>query len=210
MLEDAISNFDKYKAVFSVLSDAGWSVVLGITGATPLVYISVYPDEWLNEYNKNHYVFTDPAFVWCLENRGYRRWSDVKKDDPQDVLAKAARHGLKFGAVFAMPSGHSAERFHVLSCARSDREFEDSELKRLMEHFSELIVGFENRSALSAGERRCLYLISRGYKQSQVAAEMEISVETVKKRLASARTALEADNTMHAISIAERRGVFTL
>jgi len=210
MIEDSIPNFSKYKAVFTVLAGSGWGVVLGITGVTPLAYIATYPDEWLNEYNTNHYAFSDPAFAWSLENRGYRRWSEIDIEDPQDVMKKAKRFGLNFGAAFSISSAQSTERFHAFFCARPDREFENNELVHLMDHFAELVIGFENVSALTASEKQCLFLISRGYSQSQVASKMELSVETVKKRLSSARTALQAENTIHAISIAERRGIFTL
>lgn len=58
---------------------------------------------------------------------------------------------------------------------------------------------------LTITERRTLYLISLGFVPKQIAEYDGVSYFAIKERLRSARQALDANNTTHAVAIAIRR-----
>ncbi len=112
------------------LCPAGYALAFHVRFATPTFLFQTYSDEWIDIYSQKGFVMVDPTVRWGFENTGAIRWSDLADDDPSDVLATAARHGLKYGFAYAMDSGGSRS---MTSYARGDREFTDDEIATISE-----------------------------------------------------------------------------
>lgn len=125
------------------LTPAGYVVGLQINYTAPRFMFQTYSKTWLDYYSQNGLVMSDPTVAWCFENIGSCRWSDL--DDPAGVLDAAARHGLKYGAIYATESGDSRT---MSGFARSDREFTDDEIEKMSALVEELHTMTLNKSEL--------------------------------------------------------------
>jgi DNA-binding NarL/FixJ family response regulator len=73
---------------------------------------------------------------------------------------------------------------------------------QLVEHLGE--------KQLSARELQVLQLVARGDRNKEIGRKLDISEETAKMHLKNAAAKLNARDRTHAVSIAVRRGIFTL
>jgi DNA-binding NarL/FixJ family response regulator len=78
----------------------------------------------------------------------------------------------------------------------------NSVASQLVEHLGE--------KQLSARELQVLQLVARGDRNKEIGRKLDISEETAKMHLKNAAAKLNARDRTHAVSIAIRRGIFTL
>lgn len=168
-----------------------------------------YPAEWQQHYEDSEYFFLDPVFLWAATHIGETRWSDIRMPDPRGVLKKAAAFGLNYGCIFSRKSKSSISRRSrsILSIAREDREFTDTEMQFLRIIFDRLVERMSQGHFLTDKEVACLTCIAEGLDFALTAEHLGISVPTVKARLAKAREKMGAKTTAQAISLASKEGV---
>jgi LuxR family transcriptional regulator, quorum-sensing system regulator SdiA len=188
-----------------LVAPMGYSIGLHIRFASPLIYRSTYPAEWVETYNNHSYYLRDPLVFWGVGVVGTTRWSAIPLPDPFGVMAKAAGHGLRFGA--ASSYGPITSR-SVVGIARSDREFNDDELEALKELTIRLHIAAKPPSELTRAQAEALQCLANGDRHAAAAAKLGISESALKARLVSARIRLEARTTSEAIRKAREYRLF--
>lgn len=178
------------------LAPMGYTVGLHIRFASPMVYRSTYPVEWVEIYNNHSYYLRDPLVFWGVGVTGTTRWSAIPLPDPFSVMKKAANYGLKYGA--ASSYGPITSR-SVVGIARSDREFTEDELETLKELTIRLHIAAKPPSELTKAQIEALKCLANGDRHAAAAEKLGISESALKARLVSARTRLEARTTSEAI-----------
>ncbi len=178
------------------LAPMGYTVGLHIRFASPLVYKSSYPSEWVDHYNSHSYYLRDPLVFWGVGVEGTTRWSHIPLPDPFSVMKKAASYGLAYGAVSSY--GPITSR-SIVGIARSDREFTDEEIDQLRELTVQLHIEAKPPSELTKAQIEALQCVANGDRHTAAAAKLGISESAFKARLQSARLRLEARTTSEAI-----------
>ena len=179
---------------------AGFAVGLHIRFAAPLITVHSYDSEWLEHYTANAYALRDPMVAWCLSNTGTIRWSDLTIPDPFDIWGQAASFGLKYGV--AISCGPMDSRT-IVGVSRSDREFDDQEMKRIEEIVLQMHDISKPPTELTKAQVQALQCIADGDRHAAAAAKLNISESALKARLTSARTRLLARTTSEAIQRAK-------
>ena len=116
------------------VATAGYALAFHIRFTAPTFLLQAYPKAWTTYYSVHALVMSDPTVAWGFTHEGACRWSDLD-DDPAHVMDRAAEHGLKYGIVCAVESAGSRS---FGSFARTDREFTDAEMDRLLAVLAEL------------------------------------------------------------------------
>lgn len=178
------------------LAPEGYAVGLHIRFASPLIYHSRYPADWVEYYNSHSYYLRDPVIFWGIGTAGTRRWSEIPLPDPFELLKKAATYGMKFGAVSSY--GPITSR-SMAGITRSDREFTDSEMERLADITARLHIAAKPPSELTKAQIEALQCIANGDRHTAAAAKLGISESAFKARLNSARIRLEARTATEAL-----------
>jgi len=190
------------KSVMHLLSDLeeiaplGYTVGLHIRFASPLVYKSSYPPEWVERYNSHSYYLRDPLVFWGVGTAGTTRWSAIPLPDPFGVLKQAAAYGLKYGAVSSY--GPITSR-SIVGVSRGDREFSDDELAQVAELTVRLHIESKPPSELTKAQIEALQCVANGDRHTAASAKLGISESAFKARLQSARIRLEARTTSEAV-----------
>ena len=178
------------------MAPRGYTVGLHIRFASPLVYQSSYPAEWIEYYNANSYYLRDPLVFWGVGTSGTTRWSEIPLPDPFGVLKKAAAHGLTYGAVSSYGPINSRS---IVGISRADREYSSEELAKLADITARLHIQAKPPSDLTKAQIEALQCIANGDRHTAAAAKLGISESAFKARLSSARGRLEARTTSEAL-----------
>jgi LuxR family transcriptional regulator len=178
------------------LAPEGFAVGLHIRFASPLIYHSRYPAEWVEYYNAHSYYLRDPLVFWGIGTTGTLRWSEIPLPDPFGLLKKAAAHGMNFGAVSSY--GPITSRSMAGMC-RSDREFTVEEMAVLSDITARLHIAAKPPSDLTKAQIEALECVANGDRHTAAATKLGISESAFKARLTSARVRLEARTTSEAI-----------
>jgi LuxR family transcriptional regulator len=189
---------DKQLGLLEYISTMGCMVGLNVTVRGPEYFLSTYPESWQEEYEARNYMFIDPMMYWSMTRTGSCRWSAVPLNRASPIFKRAKTHDLNFGATLATTVGG---RRSLLSIARPDREFEDSELESCMLILEDLAQSTFERK-VSIEEIATLRLAADGLSQKEMAYELGIAEPTVKLRLSRVKEKLNARNTTHAVRIA--------
>jgi LuxR family transcriptional regulator len=180
----------------TLLAPDGYTVGLHIRFASPLIYSSTYPADWVEYYNTNSYYLRDPLVFWGIGTAGTTRWSEIRLPDPFGVMKKAAAHGLVYGAV----SSHGPVTSRsIVGVSRGDREFSTVELEKLSDIAARLHIEAKPPSELTKAQIEALQCIADGDRHTAAAAKLGISESAFKARLTSARVRLEARTTSEAL-----------
>ena len=178
------------------LARGGYTVGLHIRFATPLIYHSTYPSDWVDYYNSRSYYLRDPIVFWGIGSAGVTRWSQIRLPDPFGVFAKAAEHGLRYGAVSSY--GPITSR-SIVGIGAPDHEYSDEDLTTLADITARLHVAAKPPSDLTKAQIEALQCIANGDRHTAAAAKLGISESAFKARLTSARLRLEARTTSEAL-----------
>ncbi|PRY24899.1 LuxR family transcriptional regulator [Aliiruegeria haliotis] len=193
-----------------MLAPAGFHVAVRVGFAFPEYEWNTLPRAWVCVYTRDALMLYDPVTRWIYENTGSVRWSEIGLDDPRNVLALAANHGLTFGAAICVVDENEPGIRTFGTFARSDTDFTDEEIATLTAHLARLHRQEPIALILTDAEIETLRMLRDGLLTKQIAHELEISESAVKQRLKSVKTKLDARNTIHAVTIAERRGLFRM
>jgi len=170
-----------------------------------LDYIEGMPQAWVDLYIAQGYAMSDPVLIWSMLNSGAMRWSDIPVQDFNGVLEKAKVFGLNFGVVVSQIQDG---RFSILSVARSDREYSQSEIDQVKRLLAEALSEQDDALTLKPKELEVLWALSQGASLEEIATEKGIAISTVKKRLNKARVELGAHSTIQAVAQAVRLNLF--
>lgn len=211
MLSNIVDNHVELAARLGEIAPSGYTIALNLHHVTAEFFHSTYPSAWLSAYQSRRYLVIDPAIVWISLNTGSARWSELHTVAPTPLVTRlfseSAKHGLIFGAVSSARGQGGTGAKSYLTAARSDRELTDPELEELEKILESLSGAMDGQSRLSHVERDALRCLSEGYSYEETAEFLTVSQETVKKRAERARKQLGAKNTVHAVAIANRRGL---
>jgi LuxR family transcriptional regulator len=179
---------------------AGFAAGMHIRFSGPLVQFQTYSAAWLDHYTKNAFALRDPIIAYGFVKEGATRWSEISIPDPFNIFGQAADFGLKYGVVVSC--GRLTSR-SIFGCARDDREFSDSEIRRISELVRTLHEVTDPPESLTDAQKDALQLIADGYRHAAAAAKLGISESALKARLISARNRLLARTTAEAIQRAK-------
>ncbi len=183
-----------------VESPTGYMAGMHIRFAGPLIQFQTYDQRWIDYYTENGFALRDPMIAWGFAKEGASRWSEIEFPDTFDIFGKAASFGLKYGVVVSVGSLSSRS---IVGCARSDREFEDNEIRRIKALVEKLHEVTDPPDSLTDAQRQALQLIADGHRHTAAAAKLGISESALKARLNSARNRLLARTTAEAIQRAK-------
>ncbi|MEM9523253.1 MAG: autoinducer binding domain-containing protein [Pseudomonadota bacterium] len=187
---------------FSSLSPAGHYIALRVGYAYPLMEHNTLPEPWVRRYTQMGFMLHDPVMHWLYEFKGAIRWSRLRLPDPRNILQQAADFGLRYGvAISHVSSGPDGQRSFG-SFARSDREFEEFEIRQLTAKLVQMHDKATPSVQLSYAELEVLSLVRDGLLQKEIAYELGISEGAIKQRLKNAKLKLGARTSSQAISVA--------
>lgn len=205
MLESIIPNHEDELRSLSSYGHTGFVIGFGLRFGQPDFFLNRYPEAWTSLYESENYFFGDPVAAWTIARTGAIRWSEVKFPDPRGIMAKAKKHGLKYGGTFVVKIDRKRS---FLSVARQDRELNDGEMLVLhnkIETWAKLFA--KAKVMLTEAELQALAAMRDGLRQSEAAEKLQVSVSTLKTRLDSAQKKLGAPNTLNAVVLAVRQNL---
>jgi LuxR family transcriptional regulator len=192
------------------LAPAGYYVAVRVGFAFPEFEANTLPLAWVHIYTRSSLMLYDPVIRWVYDNVGCTRWSDIELDDPRAVLGQASAHGLKFGGAVCVVDRSEPGVRTFGTFGRPDREFDHDELARIESHLRDLHRVEPLRAQLTDAEIEALAMMRDGLLTKEIAYELDISESAVKQRLRNAKTKLSAKTTLHAVTLADRRGLFRM
>lgn len=125
----------------------GFAIGLHIGLRGPAFLFQTFPQSWLDVYIGEGLQLKDPAVAWSLANTGHAYWRELADNDPGNVMARAAEHGMPYGTTIAVVEGESRS---VLGCTRKDRDYllaELDEIKHLLIELHKLTLGMTTLEA---------------------------------------------------------------
>lgn len=138
-------------------SPAGCAVGLHIRFTTPRYMFQSYPKRWMDQYSSSGLLVQDPTVRWGMSNIGWVRWGDLEGIDSHGVLDRAKDYGIMNGVTIAL----AIEGFRsIASFARSDRDYETSEIAELGQIFENLHRATASLKALSDEDKSALKELS--------------------------------------------------
>jgi LuxR family transcriptional regulator, quorum-sensing system regulator SdiA len=138
-------------------SPAGCAIGLHISFTTPRYMFQSYPKRWMDQYAGLGLLLQDPTIRWGMSNVGWIMWRDLEQIDSHGVLERAKDHGIMNGVTIALLIDGSRS---IASFARSDRDYEPSEIADLESIFEELHRATSNLEALTDDDRSALKELS--------------------------------------------------
>jgi DNA-binding CsgD family transcriptional regulator len=181
-----------------------------------------YPREWAHRYVEMDYVSVDPVVAGAYRRFHPINWKSLDWSSPQarNFLKDALAYGLG-NQGWSIPIWGPKGEFALFSVNHSvsDAEWEAFTRSRSRElllvshlfHQQAMSIidsaGTAPQLELSRREREALSLLSSGQSRSEVAAALQISENTLRAYIDSARHKLGAMNVTHAVALALARGV---
>lgn len=141
-----------------VLCDTGYLLAVHIRYTRPSLMFTTYPAVWLEHYGENGMMMVDPVVRWAMSEAteaGVALWRDLAADDPGQVVAASAAHGLQNGMSFAI--GPIASR--TIGSVTASQPFSPEavvQAERLIAAIHQLTEGLEQMPADVAEALRAL------------------------------------------------------
>lgn len=205
MEQPFVMNFKDYRRRFADLAPAGCYVALRVGFYAPEAELNSFSSDWIDHYTLSGHALADPLLLWCHQNEGYARWSDITGLGIADVLHDYRSFGYRFGSVVSIPATVSMRRRSLGIFARSDREFHALEMDEINEALQKMHTYAPN--PMTKAQLEALRLYSQGYLQKEIAYTLKISVGAVKARLRGGADRLEVKSPREAALLAVSRGL---
>lgn len=191
----------------AVMSPAGYYIALRIGFAFPVLEVNELPADWVAHYTRHHFMLHDPVVRWSYSNTGAVRWSDIRSDDPRNILEQAEAHGLRYGCCIAVFDGNPEGRRSYGVFARSDREFTDLEMRALNAYLQRRHHEMAPPANLTFAEREALGMVRDGRRLKEIAFDLGVTEGAVKQRLRNAKIKLSAKTSTQAAATASKHGL---
>lgn len=190
------------------LAPAGFHIALRIGFAFPLEEQNAFPTPWIEHYTSQRFMLFDPVIRWVYNSTaGATRWSEITLDDPRRVLPQAQTFGLRYGAVVSVTDKSKNGLRSFGSFARSDREFDDLEIRLLSAFIQRRHEETAPPSNLTEAELEVLRMIKYGQRIKQIAHELGVSEGAIKQRLKNAKRKMDAKTGPQAAAMASQFGL---
>lgn len=213
MLHRVLPNFEAEDSAISFVANMGYVLALNVKNLTPQFYHTTFPEGWAEFYTANRYALIDPILIWASFNTGMKRWSEISLLRTlainDRVMKKATEFDLNYGVILCQRMEGAGNQKSFFSAARSDREFTDKEIEFLSIRFKNIIQQLQIPPLLSDRENLILTRCAEGFTQEEIAREIKVSRETIKKSLEHVRRVLGAKNATQAVSIALSQGLIS-
>jgi LuxR family transcriptional regulator, quorum-sensing system regulator SdiA len=180
------------------VSPAGYFIGLHMRFTAPCYTYNTYGNAWRERYQARGYLLQDPILAWTYRKTGTTRWSDLAEDDPAGLMADAARHGMRYGAVISYQDNGSKS---FGSFARNDAEFDDSALYFLSLAIEKLHKLTDIAQRLTEIDLRTIRAIA-SLPYSEAAKELGIAEVTVKHRISVIKQKLQATDGKDVVFLA--------
>ena len=186
------------------VAPAGHYIALRIGFAFPMEEINAFPDDWVDHYTRKRLMLFDPAIRWAYANTGLARWSDLRRDDPQGVLAMASSFGLRFGLTVSVFDDNPEGQRSFASFGRPDREFDELEGRLLLAYLTRRHLEMVPPRNLTNAELEALAMVKDGKRLKQIAFDLGVTEGAVKQRLKNAKLKLQAKTSTQAATMARQ------
>ena len=180
-----------------------------------------YSSEWVDRYLEKDYLYIDPVILGCFHRFDPVNWKqlDWSSKAARDMLIDAGEYGVGpqgFTVPIRGPKGQYA--LFTLADSRPDDAWEalieekKKEVIVISHAFNTKALELEEKvfnteaAQLSPRERSTLTLLAKGKNRAQAAQELEISENTLRVYVESARHKMGALNTTHAVARALAAG----
>jgi LuxR family transcriptional regulator, quorum-sensing system regulator SdiA len=100
-----VKQVKKHLKMLGAMCDTGYLLAMHIRYTRPTLLFTTYPAVWLEYYGDKGMMLVDPVVRWAMSDipeNGVALWRDLAKDDPGQVVAQSAAHGLHNGMSFAI------------------------------------------------------------------------------------------------------------
>ena len=181
-----------------------------------------YSREWAHRYVEMDYRRVDPVVIGALRRFHPMDWKTLDWSSPQarELMKDSIAHGLGnqgFSVPIWGPKGEFA--LFAVNDTASDADWQDFTTRRnkdlllvshLMHQQAMRIINDEVEAPsaeLSPREREALLQLSLGHSRAAVAQALQISENTLRAYIDSARHKLGAANVTHAVALALARGI---
>lgn len=189
------------------LANAGFYIALRVGFAFPLEEQNALPKPWVEHYTKHRFMLHDPVIRWIYSNTGAIRWGEIELADPMRVLDQAQTFGLRYGMAVACFDGNREGQRSFGTFARSDREFDASEMEVLRLYVERLHRAKAPPTNLTEAEIEALRMVKEGMRLKQVAHELGVTEGAIKQRLKNAKLKLNAQTSAQASAMASEYGL---
>lgn len=184
-----------------------------------------YPGEWVVRYQEAGYTRIDPTIESAIQSFMPVDWRQIAWDTPKKraFLREAVECGIG-NQGYTIPIRGPDGQFAAFTINKSCRDEEWQKLLEessrdflLISHFFhqkvlelEKLFGAPPAPALSSRERDVLNLLAQGKSRGQISEMLEISENTLRVYIDSARHKLGALNIPHAVAVASSRGILNI
>jgi DNA-binding CsgD family transcriptional regulator len=157
---------------------AGFDFIQGI----PSEIITTFPNSWLEEYQGNSYILSDPVVIWGGQYEGFKNWDELLELYPAnmpDVISAARSSGMVNGSVLSISVNRSRAIIGITHYERSLSETDRLELFGLL---AKMCIECEKRKAgpeISELGRRYLQQVSEGLTDKEIAERQGVSQRAV-------------------------------
>lgn len=157
---------------------AGFDFIQGI----PSEIITTFPNSWLEEYQANSYILSDPVVIWGSQYEGFKNWDELLELYPAnkpDVISAARSSGMVNGSVLSISVNRSRAIIGITHYERSLSETDRLELFGLL---AKMCIECEKRKAgpeISELGRRYLQQVSEGLTDKEIAERQGVSQRAV-------------------------------
>ncbi len=191
----------------STMAPAGYYVALRIGFAFPMAEINALPSGWIDHYTRHRLMLFDPVVRWSYANTGSRAWADLRDLDTHGVLSMAATFGLRYGVAVSVFDDNSDGQRTYGSFARSDRPFDDMEVRLLLAYLTRRHAEMAPPRNLTRAELEALVMVRDGKRLKQIAFDLGVTEGAVKQRLKNAKLKLQAQTSTQAAALAGQFGL---
>ena len=191
----------------SALSPKGYFLAIRMGFFFPVYEEKTLPEKWMDRYTSRGYMVADPVMQWIYRNEGAARWSEIKLDDPRNVLGQAALCGLNYGVAIRVSDPNDSSQRSFGSFAREDREFTDFEIVELTDMLQDMHIEMVPPTNLTKAELEALRMVKNGLLMKEIANLLGVSEGAVKQRLKNAKSKLHAKTSTHAATMATTFGL---
>lgn len=198
-------DYGSFEEGLNRIGNAGYMLLLHMHYWRTKFAYGTHPEAWLRCYDQNNFVSIDPVMLWALSNSGTIRWSEMKIGDVpahNHVMERAKDFGLRYGAVSTHRSRFLDHKKCMICISRHDRELTDAELVEVADILERLVEAHDARMGLSDGDIQTIQALAHGRSQEEIACDMSVSRDAVKKRIERIRKRIGAKNATHVVAIA--------
>jgi len=203
---------DKVSAIMPSIANGGFAFGINLHNFNPQVQHTTFPKEFVKKYTSIRYSVLDPVFVWAMVHSGSARWSEIQsmaiyKFWPKEVQRVAASHGLKYGAIVSRKPFSRQPHRSLLTAARSDREFEDEEIRTLEYFLDQIQESVTTLGPMTKLEQKVLSKLASGASQDEVAKALGVSRSSVARMIQSTQQKFGTKNQTSTVAKAAELGL---